>query len=122
MLVENTEERVLGASDVGGVIVLLRPGINNVPDEQWGRVKDKKPFKPRLGDTIQEVGKSPPEEKGLADKTPLEALKIVKSTLDLALLDAWLDKERRKKVRDSIVRQITILEAGRRKEPAKTEE
>lgn len=112
MLVENKEKRVLGVP-YGKAVLLLHPRINNVDDKVWAEVKKAKFVKRRLGDTLEEVGVSAPEDKGLADLAPLKAMEVVRGTLDLALLRQWEDKEKRKKVQKALEKQIQTMEAGR---------
>ena len=122
MLVENQEMRILDVpiSSTGGRLI-LRPGVNAVPDEIWSKaIKD--PFVDRrlrgksgLDRTLIELGRVPEEDSGLTTLDQMEALETIKKTLDFDLLHRWLGHERRKKVRIGLQRQIAMLEAGRRK-------
>ena len=116
MLVQNKEKRVLGppAGGEGNEPVVLKPGINDVPDDVWARCRNSKFVKQRMDcdePTLVEVGAAP--DKGLAGMDMIRALEVVKGTLDLAMLHEWVEGEKRKKVKDAVQRQIALLEEGR---------
>lgn len=113
ILVENKEARVLGPVIPEALGFLqLKPGINVVPEEQWKPASQTKFVKRRLGNTLIERGKI--EDKGLAKTPALKALELVKGTYDIRQLEEWLESETRAKISKAIVRQLEILNKGRR--------
>lgn len=118
-MVENKEARVLGPTitqeqwpeGFNGVLV-LKPGINVLDEAVWEKACKTKFVKRRLGKTLIERGKI--EDKGLAKTPILKALELVKGTYDIKQLEEWLESETRAKIGKAIVKQLEILNKGRR--------
>lgn len=114
ILVENREARVLGPAiplELG--FLRLKPGVNAVPDVQWKHARGTKLVQARLGKTLIEHG-AMDDEKGIAGMKPIDALNLVKGTLDVKQLEEWLETESRAKITKAISKQIDVLNEGRR--------
>lgn len=110
-----------------GPLISLVPGLNLVPKEQWDQAK-KSPnamlllrtkIEPspaneanpeKFGEFILVEGRELPAESPLKALRPSEAVERVASTLDAALLRAWLADEGRAEVRRSIEAQLDSIE------------
>lgn len=126
MLVKLNENRVVMVPAVEGAPMLrLIPGINEVPDAQWGSVK--KSLESKLSDKlIEEVGSTTVKGKGqnaqdvtvgktIKDLSFGEAESIIKQTLDVKLLETWKKGEERQDVRLAILNQIEEMQKREKK-------
>src|SRR5690606_28599282 len=120
MFVHNTEPRLFGLN-TKECSVKLMPGVNQVDDEQWAKVKDMKLVKHLLASGSLKIAE-PAKEKGqgkaqsIKEMNAGEAIKLVDQTLDEALLAKFAGEEDRKSVVDAIEKQFKKLEEAGKKE------
>lgn len=119
-LVNNKEARQINLAG----IVLLAPGINQVPDEVWKEAAkhssttlllDSKLIEVvrRADDgasintaTVAAVGVSAPAPEDINDLEPPDAIRIVGLTFDRALLALWAGSAKNKDVKGAIEQQL----------------
>jgi len=136
MIVEWTKDRVnvIPCLGSGGLIVskvVLLPGFNDIPDDQWNqaRINAKDDIDRKI---IVEVSPEKKEEKikakdpksgietettvvsytgkSLKKMTPTEAEDIVKGTFNLMTLKKWNKAESRDSIKAAIMNQIDMVE------------
>lgn len=125
---------VIDAGNQGGPKIGLTntyrvlPGCNEIPDEDWEKIKKISIVQTFLsaglieefGTRQQEVIKTPEGEskvevvkpKAFKDLSPEEALKIVADTWDSEQLVKWRKSENRDELRAAIANQIEKIEKG----------
>lgn len=115
MIVNNTTlfVKTLPIREADGKIrdeIVLLPGTNDVPDAKWNKVAHAEP-----GDKSGLLSVAQWLDEGVLvelDSTPLgkrpvaEAVKIVKATVNLDLLEKWREDEKRPAVSEAIVKAI----------------
>jgi len=98
--------------------MILKPGINEMSDKDWAKMKDHQKFKKMLEDGDMEVVKKDNEKSksggevasNLAEMKASDATKVVEQTLDKELLESWLEGEERVTVQRALDKQLKKLE------------
>lgn len=101
MLIINTQPRLYNIANLCD----LKPGANEVDAAVWSEAK-----KIRVVQILVDTGVLVEQSiTTLKDAKPEDAIKLVKETLDTALLGKWLDAETRRRVKDAINEQLAML-------------
>lgn len=106
---------------LAGKRIRFMPGVNDVKDEDWAKLKQDPEFQAFLDgpekvmeemtpDLLVEKGKAKPAADDLSGFTEKKAKTLVEATVDRDLLKAWLDKETRSPVKRALEEQIQKLE------------
>lgn len=85
--------------------VTMLPGISEISDEDWERVKAHKTIQHR----IDEEELIERDSKPLFKRPEKEALRLVKQTVDSKLLAAWQKEDSRETVKKAILTQLDSL-------------
>lgn len=111
MLIENTKPSIhgLGFYDSHGKIgtVKMVPGINEIDDAEWEKVKNLRTVKSRLENGTYVIRSASGES--ITKLAAADAVRQVKRTFDSKLLDKWIAEDQRKAVRDAIAEQYTKI-------------
>lgn len=118
--------------------VRLMPGVNDVSDKDFTKIKKSKPkgadgpswlelLRGTVNDrglpTLQVIdegaGSSKTGSKSLEDMTAVEAIALVKETFDRDLLNTWAEGESRKTVTDAIDAQLDAIKLTEDEKPKK---
>lgn len=87
----------------------LKPGTNQVDASAWAEAKKIKVVRSLLASGVLVEKDVESLKDTLKDVRPDEAIKLVKTTLDLALLEKWYDAESRRHVKEAIEKQLNML-------------
>lgn len=127
MLVKSNKEFLLTVKKQDGKLLVIMPGYNDFPDDEWNDVRAT------LGDVIaegvleEEWVKISPDLKdtyvfvktddkamyapaSLKDLTRTRLKDVIKNTFSIDVLKKWLDVETRADVRLDIMKQLSALE------------
>lgn len=136
MLLNNKASHILTVTNiVAGGTVVIKAGVNEIPDAIWGQVRAQLTDKINAGSLVEIGVKVEKEDKPapvmnikdvttdsykviqsqkLSDiKDPAAACKLVAQTFDKELLLQWRDGESRDSVRIEISKQIDSIETGK---------
>lgn len=123
ILVENTQACIFGIGNlpVEGIVepvsVALKPGINQVAPAVWSALEALPVVQERLQlGSLKVAAETENEEIDLPKIAPLKAIKLVKSTFDRDLLNAWFAVETRPAVVKQIEQQFALLADAGKKE------
>lgn len=110
MLIENKQPRIfgLGFYDAHGAVATLKivPGINEVDEATWAKVKDHPIVKFRVDEGIFHIRSG---DSSTAKMTSSEAQRLVEKTVDSVLLNRWFAEDSRPSVRNAITKQLTKI-------------
>jgi len=114
MLIKNLTKRIVGTF-IDKRPVSLRPGNNDVSPSDWAILKEQFLIKHMLeaDELIEPSSAHPaaaPKVQNLAAFNEKEAIREVKNTADVSLLETWYVAEKRKKVAAAIEAQLKTLE------------
>ena len=101
MIIINHENRLHHIGD----FVKLGPGVNTVDPEKWVEAKKIKTIRYYVSEGILEER----HENSLKEMKPDAAIKLVKMTVDMAVLDKWTGTSGVKRVEDAVKAQKTML-------------
>lgn len=125
MFIHNTKPRLTTIVSRKGTLRLM-PGVNEVSQETWDKVKDHphlkrllaaghvavpKPVGGEGATTVKSDGGEVRPADGLAGFSNKEAMRLIGETVDQALLSKWLETETRRNVREAIDKQIEKLKS-----------
>lgn len=121
MLIKNLSKQIVGTY-IDKRLVSLRPGNNEVRPEDWEIMKTQKKVAGMLEEDllIEPAASSPaaaPKVQSLEGFKEKEAIREVKATADVKLLETWYVGEKRKKVLLAIEAQLKALELDPNKKP-----
>jgi len=94
---------------IGFESIVLLPGANTVAKEIWLKMKNHPVIIAQMGDGILKVETEISEENGLKDLSPMDAINLIKSTIDVSLLESWQKLDKRKPVLSVITEQLKAL-------------
>jgi hypothetical protein len=108
MLLLCSEARVIRIAHLNPPL-MLKPGINEIPDATWTKLKADPTIQSKLENGDMEAV----TEKGKADSlmsfSPAKAKEIIKDTVDRDLLKKWAEVEKRKPIQMAISDQQKVL-------------
>lgn len=91
--------------------VVLKPGLNQIGGRAWDQVKDHPLLKRRLAagqvEVLSEETTPQAQAQDLKDLRVNEARTLVRETVDVAVLEQWLEAEDRKTVTADIEKQLS---------------
>lgn len=118
MLINNKTKRI---TTIEGV--RFNNGINDVTAADWAKAEKVVKLSPFLLENLVVIKSAVLDEKGkeTKDKEPVEfeklsnkqAAEVVKNTLDIGVLETWLENETRESVRKAIYAQIETLKVSK---------
>jgi len=116
MLIKNNTPTVLGfgSKEKSGQVLVMKPGVNDVPGQFWEQVETHPTVKVWMDEGKLEVlteDVKVPADKVLNGLKPADAVKVVKDTLDVELLDVWMKTEKRPAVVKALKKQHELLGA-----------
>lgn len=106
---------------MAGKRIRFMPGVNEVKDEDWSKLKADQEFQSFLeAKVMEEMTPDQPVEKGkgkaaaddLSGFTDKKAKALIEATVDRDLLKSWLDKETRSGLKRVLEEQIQKVEKG----------
>lgn len=118
LLVEYSKVNIFFINYVdGGGSIKLMPGVNEVDSDKWALVANHPllPARFKSGDLKWIPGNGPDDVKGKPDKvaenpiskmTQVDAIEIIKKTVDIEVLKRWAEIEKRAQVVKAIKEQI----------------
>ena len=107
-------------------VIVCVPGINRLDDDIWPEVKKNPEVQRLIRENQLKVVREKDEDKSIADKKGVakelagleaeEAVRLVKMTYNMGLLEEWADAETRNKVRRACEAQIASLQIKKKDE------
>jgi hypothetical protein len=91
-----------------GDLFILKPGINEVPEDLWQKAQEIELVRIMVDEEILKPGEGPAPA-DLSKLKPAAAATLVKKTVDRELLERWFDAEKRKPVLEAIGVQIDAI-------------
>lgn len=95
---------------VNQIRVVLRPGLNEIPEDQWNLAKEHPSLKAKIQKGIVEVISASDEGQEHASELRTmrvrESITLVKETIDEDVLRHWLEIETRDSVSDALSSQL----------------
>jgi hypothetical protein len=126
VLVKNNSTSVFGTTvkeNGNSVHIVLSPGINEISNPHWEKMKHNPLIQKRINDGLIEAAAGAEETNGdLSKLHHKQATKIIEETFDVKLLGRWLDGETRPAVQRAITAQIDKLKIDVKPEAENTEE
>lgn len=86
----------------------LKPGVNVVEDYQLEEALKLRLFQSYVDEGVIKI-RSGPAPESLGRMKPVDAVALVKKTVDKSLLEKWFEGERREKVLEAIQAQVDAI-------------
>lgn len=121
VVIKNNLPRIFG-NHLGS----LKPGVNEIEEKIWKELELTVAIKHEIAEgniEVMEIAKASPDAPiAIKDLNVKEAVALVKSTFDTAILNRWAEEETRKQVLDALEKQYDAVAVKSKKQEEESEE